>query len=621
MRHANDARVLGFSKDDQSIVSIGLDNGLRVWDLKTGTSKSKLSMPRRRLSFGDSELQLRSRYMSDCLLMPEGKSILVAKSDGKIEQVDFKTKSVRTVFQAETESPRITMSPRGKWLALTTFHGELKTANASLISLEGYRAGVNGGFKVEAVVNLPPHRCLCVNENGSLLATGDSEGVTVWDIETGKPLWSQPMNDVGSRRGIVVNLTFSGDGSRIAAGTSIGDVKVWGTATGNQMFSASYRSTIGSTAMSGDGDLIAIASGNRVSLHQLSSDQVVWQKDVRTGRTASVAFNHSGDRLAVSSGNQIKVLETVTGDEILFPAISDVTTSIAMLQNGSDQLILGKANGVIEIRDLVSRQIVRSWQTHQEPIDLLVVSPQEKADGDHLVSLSHNSIGFWDTKSGNGSVHQKHNERALSSWNSPPLMAGLSSNASQLIWLSKRGAVTFWDMNDGKLADESVFPRLRAPLVAVADGNVFVSSTENRGGLELWSLESKERVQVLPGPPGARGRATTAVVSGDNGKIAFCGYRQPTRIWDRESNQFLDLKDRPPLLPYASMAFSPSGKFLATGGGSGQVQIWDTSTGENTQTVRVGPSGGIIRSICWNPNGKQWIALSMDGMVSCVDLK
>jgi eukaryotic-like serine/threonine-protein kinase len=69
-----------------------------------------------------------------------------------------------------------------------------------------------------------------------------------------------------------------------------------------------------------------------------------------------------------------------------------------------------------------------------------------------------------------------------------------------------------------------------------------------------------------------------------------------------------------PLLAYAgqrnevvrAVAWSPNGKYIASGGNDGSVQVWDARTGVRTVTYTVHQTPGhqntAVKAITWSPN-------------------
>jgi WD40 repeat protein len=103
-------------------------------------------------------------------------------------------------------------------------------------------------------------------------------------------------------------------------------------------------------------------------------------------------------------------------------------------------------------------------------------------------------------------------------------------------------------------------------------------------------------------------------------KITIFGDAVPTRItlWDvMTGREVMQLDGHDDWV--WSVAFSPDGKHLASGGGDGRVVVWDVRTARRMQELR-GRRGSSVLSVAFTPDGREVVSGGLDDHVHVWDL-
>jgi RNA polymerase sigma factor (sigma-70 family) len=174
------------------------------------------------------------------------------------------------------------------------------------------------------------------------------------------------------------------------------------------------------------------------------------------------------------------------------------------------------------------------------------------------------------------------------------------------------GEVKLWDVTT-----EKTTATLRAsdtPITDVAmapDGKTLATGRED-GTVTLWDPASEEVIAALGTPSSGPGTVLAVQFSPDGKTLANAG--KAVQIWDVGARK---LKATLPVVGASSLAFSPDGKTLAVAGG--RAQLWDIATGKQIAfpTIR---SGASIVAVAFSPDGKFLATGETDGYVLVWDV-
>jgi WD40 repeat protein len=151
--------------------------------------------------------------------------------------------------------------------------------------------------------------------------------------------------------------------------------------------------------------------------------------------------------------------------------------------------------------------------------------------------------------------------------------------------------------------------------LACRDGNIVVCSLHPRGIRALLKGHSARAWSVAFSPDGK----TLASASGEwaqSGAPKFVRIwdlpLSSVRVWDVQTGRSWALRDEGGPAEF-SVAFSPDGKTLASGGRNQMVRVWDVASGRLIRAQR--GHEDLVRSVAFHPDGRTIISAGFDATI------
>ncbi|MBN79462.1 MAG: hypothetical protein CMJ70_04920 [Planctomycetaceae bacterium] len=500
----------------------------------------------------------------------------------------------------------------------------------------------------------------------------------VWDVNTGRRLLEIPTDGNG-----LVSVAYSADGRHLAGGGWDKYIKIWDATTGEEKRTLpGHSSVVMAVQFSPDGKRLASGGrDNMLKLWDVTTGEETWARTGHAEQIHGVAFSPDGRLLATGSmDNVTKIWDVATGEERLSMR-GHLVSDLAFSPDGQRLATAGAQDKSVKIWDLAieREKNVITLQGHDGDVNAAEFSP----DGRLVASAgADKTIRLWDTAMGQEKfVLEGHTSPVLHLAFSPDGKRLVSASGKQVAILSSPegkkylapdvpdGAATLkvWDVATGEeLFEMSDPPRPAGFYTSVAffpSGNE-VASVSRDGRYRLWDLTKRApwtgfyvhqgqgtTVAIYPGgrwmvtggmdgqvaihdtlpafqqrrpPQPIRVRLSFTVVnqvavSPDGTRLA-AAYNGGLYVLDGiTGNKLLTLKGHRGRQT-ASVAFSPDGQRLASGGGDDKtIKVWDTTTGRETLTLR--GHMDYVSYVAFSADGKRLVSASDDGTVKIWDAR
>ncbi|MEQ8959709.1 MAG: hypothetical protein RLP02_17590 [Coleofasciculus sp. C2-GNP5-27] len=298
---------------------------------------------------------------------------------------------------------------------------------------------------------------------------------------------------------------------------------------------------------------------------------------------------------------------------------SELVRSVAISPSG--QILASSSNDqTIKLWNLPTGKLLYTLAGHSSMVTSVAFSP----DGKTLASSSNLAVGdgnikLWDVET--GTLQQTLDKGLL---NLRVSCVTFSPDGNTLASGNIDATIKLWQLNSGKLHNTLKGHGWDVNSVAFSrNGKILVSGGLD-GAIKIWNWRTGELLHTLnrPSPSDIIGSLVSwfdssvgviwsVAISPDGQMIASGGSEQPIMLWNSDRGKLVRTLTEHSGKVY-SVTFSPNGKLLASGGDDNTLRIWNYQTGELIQTLEhLSP----VYCVTFSPDGQTLVSGSVDSTI------
>ncbi len=610
---------IAFSSDSRQLAAAAGNNSVKVWDVITGREVQTLSGPQ--TSF------MAALGVSFIAFSTDGKKLVTVSEAIHV----WDTASWREIKTLDTTSLNasgftggdgaMALSPDGSQLARVETNGS-KTQIKFL--------DLNSGQEVRSIEL--PHRQidsleLCFTPDGRLVAAGIVEKrLKVWDVTT-----RQSERELGSTAKDYSLIRLSRDGRLLALSEGY-TVKLWELSASRELPTLNVPNTgayLGTgeafVNFSDDGKKIATGGfGTQTLLWETETGKQVQQMKGRSNMAYAVAFSADGNQLSAGgrtrwdlrTGRGLRL--TAAPSDKLFGMPSPDGKLVAMFAPNDAAITILETPSGRQLQTLAGPNGEGVERVYFSPDSRRLVSIYMEAQGSQRTVRTappQNQIKIWEVTSG-------HELQTLA-LSSSPNGVGFSSDSRVLATIGTQGEVALWNVATGaRLRDLTTSP------MGGMTGNMgslpSPGSLPNLGNIRSGSMPAMPNVADINAmitnvlgtmTAGTMGRSVTSVAFSPDGRTLATGGVESRSNLDlasmaSASSQKKSKGNKPP----NSQDLMKDLKVEAIG----QVLFWDTTTGQQFGAIKGHGKG--VTAVVFSRDGKLLASSSTDHTIKIWDV-
>ena len=415
----------------------------------------------------------------------------------------------------------------------------------------------------------------------------------------------------------VNSVCWSGDGKRIASGSSDNTVRIWDAATGQNLLELKgHTDSVKSVSWSSDSTRLASGSeDSTVRIWDAATGRNLLEINCRTNSqilkrftsgVLSVSWSSDGKRIASSSwDNTVRIWDAATGKNLLELKRSPNDVSNVSWSGDGTRITTGDGDSMVRIWDAATGKNLLELKGHTWKVNCVCWS----GDGKRIASGSwDNTVRIWDATSGQSLLELKGHMKPLRSvcW---------SGDDKRVASGSEDSTVRIWDAATGQNLLELKGHTDKVNSVSWSGDGRQVASGSHDKTVCIWDTASRQNPLELS--KGDMSCVHSVCWSGDSTRVASGSIDETVRVWDAATGQnLLELKGHTNWVN--SVSWSVDGKRIASGSDDKTVRIWDAATGQSLLSLKGHASK--VTSICLSVDSKRIASGSADNTVRIWDI-
>jgi WD40 repeat protein len=660
-RHAGTAVFAAFLADGKSVVSVGSDQIIHVWEYPSGKEIRRFDNP----PADQDRLVLAAPAFLNRFIGPA----VALSGDGKILACNFRGSSVQLYNVATGKAlpplkgvaePEVggfgsavnglAFSPDSQHLAVLSPTGNIQVwdwAKAKKVLQVGKAKANLRAINANTALAYAPDGKWLVSSQTEIVNGQLASSLKLWDANAGQELRTLA---VSKNNTTVQTAVFSPDGDQLALVHSTGAVKVVDTANGKELakFMVGDKVPPGragpmvSVVFSRDGKSLFTRSLNSPRVHQWSIDtgKEMRQLGIEPGNqtyraffggggVSSLMFSPNGDTLAFAGFDQvIHFIDVASGKELAPPTDHNVAVRSVKFTPDGKQLWTQQGNDTAFFQ----------WDaaTGKALGQLKVPGGTVSPNGQYVAALSPamgTEIQILEVATGKVVGRLPPQEREFG----PNLVFSPDGQVLAVRWRAGE-KIALYAVPSGKLLHTAAIVTGEPPLGAVIMAPVVIApatmtfSPDSKtllaysepGKLALWDVATGKKLKNLPLPQRILGGFGAAAFSPDGRCVAFDMRDGTVVLCELATGLERRVYGKPPLpvkggLPGvrganfadgAKVAFSADGTRLAQAGVDRIVHVWDVRTGQ--ELASLAGHTGSISCVAFTPDGKMLASASAD---------